>query len=368
MRGCLTCRRGSADPSLRDGTLPDPSTPQESGIDVPATATWLTPDLIGITAGTRRLAEMGPEGLPVVSDLLRGQLAKMFGVPDLVGSATPPYHGLLGPTSITGRVIAEPAGIAGGVRGLMVQAAHPRAMAGVTQHSRYREAPLKRLEGTSAWVTTAAFSTVEVAYSQAERVRAMHRRVIGEFEGQPYAAAEPRLLIWISIALTSSFLATHRLYAPDRLAPGEADQFVAEQARAAALLDPRFPLAEHGPHDLPHLPLDEMSLVKDGLPTTEQGLADALADFQPELRVTDDARSAITFLDDIEVPAVIGLVYRRFLDQVAATLPPDLQHELGRADGDRRARMVGLGRTLAGMRAVTGRSPSWHRSQELLQN
>lgn len=304
----------------------------------------------------------------MVSDLLRSQLAKMFGVPDLVGGAQPPFVGLLGPDSVTGRIIAEPAGIAGGVRGLMVQAAHPRAMAGVTEHSRYREAPLKRLEGTSAWVTTAAFSTVEVAWEQARRVRALHTRVVGEFEGRPYAAAEPRLLIWISIALTSSFLATHRLYAPESLDPGDADRFVAEQARAAALLDPRLALEDLAPRDLPELPLAEMCLVQDGLPTTEQELSDALAGYGPELRVTDDARSAISFLDDIEVPAAIALVYRRFLDQVASTLPPDLQLELGRADGDRRSRLVGLGRTLAAMRAVTGRSPSWHRSQELLGN
>lgn len=336
-------------------------------LDVPATSTWLTPGMLDVTAGTRRLAGAAPEGLPVVRGAVRNQLARMFGIPDLVGTAEPPYLGLLGPDSVTGRIIAEPAGIAGGVRGLMVQAAHPIAMAGVTQHSRYRQAPLKRLEGTSAWVTTAAFATVEVAYDQAQRVRAMHRKVVGTVDGQAYAASDPRLLVWISVALTSSFLACHRLYAPEPLSDEDADLFVAEQARAAALLDPRVPLDDMVPSDLPTVPLAVLPLVTDGLPTTEAELRDVLLDYRDELRVTDDARDAITFLDDIEVPALVALVYRRFLDQVAATLPPDLQHALGRDGGDRERRLVGLGRTLAGMRATTGRSPSWHRSKELLR-
>lgn len=334
---------------------------------VPRNATWLDDELVVATHSARQLAAVAPEGLPFVRWLVRSQLARMFGVPDLMGDATPPYRGLLGPDSVSGRVVAEPAGIAGGIRGLMVQAAHPVAMAGVTQHSRYRAAPLQRLEGTSAWVTTAAFATVEVAHAQAVRVRAMHRKVVGEHDGTPYAASDPPLLVWISIALTSSLLATHQLYAPRALTAVEADRFVAEQARAAALLDPRFPLHDHAPDDLPDVALGDFPLVRDGLPTTHDELANALASYREVLSVTPDARAAIDFLDEIEVPALVAVVYRRFLDGVAATLPPDLAAALGRHDGDRRSRAAGLGRTLAAMRATTGRSPSWHRSRELLR-
>lgn len=339
-------------------------------MDVPRTATWCTPDMLATTAGARAAARLLPEGLPGSRAVIRSQLARMFGVPDLVGDARTPYTGLLGGSSVTGRVLAEPASIAGGVRGLMVQAAHPLAMAGVAEHSRYRAAPLERLEGTSTWVTTAAYATVEVVVDQARRVRAMHRRVVGEHEGTPYSAEDPRLLVWISIALTSSFLATHQLYAPVGLTAAECDRFVAEQARVAALLDPRVALPDLDPHELPHLALADLPLVRDGLPVDRAGLADALASYDGELGVTDDARDAIGFLWQVEVPALVQPVFGGFLDGVAATLPPALRRGLDvrRDDGadERAALLRRLGRVLVGMRATTGRSPSWHRSRRLL--
>lgn len=335
-------------------------------LDVPGTATWCTPHDLAVTAGGRALARALPEGLPGTRALVRSQLARLFGVPDLRGNARAPFEGLLGRDAVTGRVLGEPASIAGGVRGLMVQAAHPLAMAGVTEHSRYRAAPLERLEGTSTWVTTAAYATVEVVAAQARRVRAMHRPVVGTFEGAPYAAGDPRLLIWISVALTSSFLAAHQLLAPVGLGTDEADAFVAEQARVAALLDPRLPLDDLDPHELPRLDLDALPLVRDGLPTDRAGLAATLAGFVPELQVTPAAREAIGFLWQVDVPPAVAPVYGGFLDAVAASLPPDLARTLDVLPDDRDAALARLANAVALLRGTTGRSPSWHRARRLL--
>ena len=55
--------------------------------------------------------------------------------------------GLLGPDSVSWRVIGDAAAFVGGVRALLVQTAHPEVVAGVEQHSRYRTVPPHRCRG-----------------------------------------------------------------------------------------------------------------------------------------------------------------------------------------------------------------------------
>jgi hypothetical protein len=185
----------------------------------------------------------GAPGLPVIRDAVRRVLTRMFGPPPFDPDRDPGDPGLTGPDSPSWRVIGEPAAIAGGIRGLLTQVSHPLAMAGVYDHSAFREDPLGRLQRTSAYVTTSAFGSTAEAIAIAGRVRAVHPRVVGTApDGRPYRADDPRLLVWVSIALTSSFLATHRLWSPDVLTPAEEDRFVAEQSRIGALLDPEVDL------------------------------------------------------------------------------------------------------------------------------
>ncbi len=49
--------------------------------------------------------------------------------------------GLFGPDSITWEVMGDVSGFIGGIRALLIQAAHPEVVAGVADHSRYREDP-----------------------------------------------------------------------------------------------------------------------------------------------------------------------------------------------------------------------------------
>ncbi|MGH8946356.1 MAG: oxygenase MpaB family protein, partial [Acidimicrobiia bacterium] len=68
--------------------------------------------------------------------------------------------GLLGPGSVSWMVIADIATFVGGMRALFIQAAHPEVVAGVGDHSDYREDPLGRLSRTSAYVTAATFGAM----------------------------------------------------------------------------------------------------------------------------------------------------------------------------------------------------------------
>ena len=58
--------------------------------------------------------------------------------------------GLFGPGSASWEVLGDVASFIGGIRALLIQAAHPEVVAGVSDHSSYEADPLGRLSRTSA--------------------------------------------------------------------------------------------------------------------------------------------------------------------------------------------------------------------------
>src|SRR5688500_18964402 len=155
----------------------------------------------------RLLATATPDGLPLTGRIIRAGLARAFGPPPFDPSAAPGDPGLFGPEAASWTIISDPAAIVGGIRALLVQLLHPLAMAGVADHSRFRDNALSRLQRTSAYVTATTFGATTDALAAAATVRRVHTRVRGVApDGRPYAAADPHLLAWVSMALTSSFL------------------------------------------------------------------------------------------------------------------------------------------------------------------
>jgi uncharacterized protein (DUF2236 family) len=307
-------------------------------------------------------------GLPVLRTAVRRVLTRLFGPPPFDPERDLGDPGLTGPGSPSWRVIGEPAAIAGGIRGLLVQVSHPLAMAGVYDHSAFREDPLGRLQRTSAYVTTSTFGSVREAIAVAGRVRAVHPKVVGTApDGRPYAADDPHLLTWVSVALTSSFLAAHRLWAPDVLTPAEEDLFVAQQSRIGALLDPTVDLrALRDDGDLQEAlrsgGLDsELRLIREGLlPTSAAALDEVMAAFAPELGVNHQGREALDFLRWPPIPLVARGGYQVLFLGAIGSLTPELRHAL---ELDRTARIARLATAQAAavlriMRITTGTSPS----------
>ncbi|WP_375231885.1 oxygenase MpaB family protein [Curtobacterium sp. MCPF17_003] len=87
--------------------------------------------------------------------------------------------GFFGPGSATWAVHGGSHGIVAGVRALLVQALHPGALAGVADHSRYREDPFGRLAGTSRWIATVTYGDRQTARSGSDWVLRLHERVRG---------------------------------------------------------------------------------------------------------------------------------------------------------------------------------------------
>src|SRR5262252_1878907 len=86
----------------------------------------------------------------------------------------PEDDGLYGPRSVVWRVNRDRCFPLAGMRSLMVQALHPLAMAGVTQHSSWRQDPFGRLAATNSYLLTTTYGDRATALAAAAWVRKVH--------------------------------------------------------------------------------------------------------------------------------------------------------------------------------------------------
>jgi uncharacterized protein (DUF2236 family) len=152
--------------------------------------------------------------------------------------ATDPGEAYLPPGGMARLVHADlPTMLIGGVSALLLQTLHPLAMAGVAEHSGYREDPLGRLRRTATFVGTTTFGTTAQAEAAIAQVHRVHRRVRGTApDGRPYAADDPELVTFIHVAEVSSFLASSRRYGRQPLGPEQCDRYYEEVATVAFAL------------------------------------------------------------------------------------------------------------------------------------
>jgi uncharacterized protein (DUF2236 family) len=122
--------------------------------------------------------------------------------------------------SMLRRVHRERALALAGPRALLMQAAHPLAVAGLLAHSTAVDDPYGRLARTAEVMGTIGFGTKADADRVSARVRAMHRRVTGKLRkpvgpypaGTPYRADDPELLLWVLFTLMDSATVVYRKY------------------------------------------------------------------------------------------------------------------------------------------------------------
>jgi uncharacterized protein (DUF2236 family) len=202
----------------------------------------------------------------------RSAAAYVSGVPE-----QPADDGFFGPGSVTWRMSGDLAGLVAGLRALLMQALHPLAMAGVDQHSGWREDPVGRLAATSAYVTTISFGERAAAERAAARVRRIHTRVNGvdPVTGRRYEASDPALLLWVHAALVESALAVRRAFGPV-ISDLDADRYVAEMVVAAELVG---------------VPAGQV-------PASAAELDRYLESVRPELRCTPAASESMAYLLD----------------------------------------------------------------------
>ena len=162
---------------------------------------------------------------------------------------------------------------AGGIRALLLQSLHPLAMAGVGEHSGYRDDPWGRLQRTSEFIAMTTFGPDEAAERLIDRINRVHETVSGTDRlGRPYSATDPHLLRWVHVAEIDSFLTAHQRYARTPLTPAEADTYVDQAAYVAVRLGVPDP------------------------PRTVPELQAALTSYRPELETTPGSLDVVHFL------------------------------------------------------------------------
>jgi uncharacterized protein (DUF2236 family) len=145
--------------------------------------------------------------------------------------------GLFGPGSVTWRVHADPSMLIGGLCALLLQTLHPLAMAGIAEHSNYKEDPLGRLGRTGSFVTGTTYGSTETAERLIRLVKRIHRKVRGTApDGRAYSASDPELVAWVHVTEVFSFLRAHQRFVPFPVRGEQADRYYHEMATIAERL------------------------------------------------------------------------------------------------------------------------------------
>ncbi len=217
--------------------------------------------------------------------------------------------GFYGPDSDVWKVHGSLATLVGGVRALLMQAAYPAALAGVSQHSAYDKDSLGRLERTTRWLTITSFGSTEAIAKEARRVNALHSKVVGEYVDQSdlrqrYEASQARHLLWVHCAFTDSFLVAYRELGreQDRSVPN----YVREWARSAEPLGLK------------------------GAPASDQELHDVLEEFlNNEIGEIEPTRRIVGFIINPPFSKAAMPFYRTLCNAAISTLDPRVLTALG---------------------------------------
>jgi uncharacterized protein (DUF2236 family) len=197
-----------------------------------------------MVAAPIRLSATAAEVLlaPVREDLRRG-VRRSLGMPaEPPPRVHDPGSAFLPPGGVAREVHGDlPSMVIGGLAALLLQTLHPLAMAGVAEHSLYKDDPIGRLRRTASFVGATTFGSVDQAQVAIDEVRAVHRNVRGRApDGRPYSATDPELLTWVHVAEMHSFLAACQRYGARRLSAEECDRYYAETAVVARMLGARW--------------------------------------------------------------------------------------------------------------------------------
>jgi len=197
------------------------------------------------------------------------------------------------------RVHSDASMFIGGLRALLLQSLHPLAMAGVAQHSDYRNDPWGRLQRTADFLATTTFGPVDEVEKIIARIKFVHTRVTGNAtDGRPYSANDPHLLRWVHVAEVDSFLAAHQRYGAYPLDQKGRDEYVQDVGVIARLLGVPNP------------------------PESEQELKQQLHDYRPELASTAESRDAAKYLIfEPPLPPAARIAYSALVAATIATLP-----------------------------------------------
>jgi uncharacterized protein (DUF2236 family) len=227
--------------------------------------------------------------------------------------------GLFGPESVSWQVHGDfTSMLIGGISALLLQALHPLALAGVWDHSNFRDDLLGRLRRTGQFISGTTYGSRADADWLIDKVKRIHLGVTGIApDGRPYAASDPALLTWVHVAEVQSFLQAHLRYRNPQLSGADQDRYYSE----IALIAERLGATQ--------------------VPRSRAEVADYLAAVRPQLRCEERSHEVLRILLDAPAPSAMAAPVARLLMLAGIDLLPDwAQAMLERRIGPTRSRLI----------------------------
>ena len=187
----------------------------------------------------------------------------------------------------------------GGVAALLLQMLHPAALAGVWEHSTFRNDMLGRLRRTARFIAVTTYAERGQADAAIDRVRAVHERVRGVLDdGTAYCASDPDLLAWVHVCETIGFLDAWMRYREPLMSRADQDAYVAEAAVVA------------------------LRLGADPVPQTRAEAEALIERFRPRLAGGGRVRAVATMILDQPPKSRVAAPAQRLLMEAAIDLLP----------------------------------------------
>jgi uncharacterized protein (DUF2236 family) len=259
--------------------------------------------------------------------------------------------GFFGPDSACWKVHGDfTSMMVGGIAALFLQMLHPGPLAGVWDHSDFRQDMLGRLRRTARFIAGTTYGDRAEAQALIDRVKAIHGKVTGVLpNGDAYAADDPALLTFVHVAEVSSFLAAYIRHVDPGFSAAHQDRYYGEVAEIARRL---------GAPDVPR---------------TRADVATYLEAVRPQLRCDRRSRAVAAALLSQPAPSLAAAPAMAIAFDAAKDLLPDWAAELHgfRLSAPRRAvaraGIQGLGGTMRWALVNSAEARARRRAAELAQ-
>jgi uncharacterized protein (DUF2236 family) len=193
----------------------------------------------------------------------------------------------------------------GGIAALLTQMLHPKALAGVWDHSDVHADMLGRLRRTARFIATTTYAQRDSALAAIAKVKAIHEQVSGTAQdGTEYRATDPWLLAWVHVAGAINFLDGWRRYAEPAMSRADQDIYFAEYGEIARMLD------------------------ADPVPRTRAEAERLIDDFRHELSADERTRTFRDLVLKVPARSVAEIPVQALLMNAAVDLMPPFAREM----------------------------------------
>ena len=207
--------------------------------------------------------------------------------------------GLFGPNSLTWIVHKDFISMMiGGISSLILQSLHPRAMAGIWDHSSFRTDINGRLARTAEFIARTTYGPLEMADKTIEKIKKIHEVVKGNDQfGNSYYANDPYLLNWVHMTESICFLNANQLFTDNKFNFNQKNQYYSEMS----LIAKKFGINE---------PVE-----------TENDINKQIDKYQKDLIFTDRSQVVMELIMNFPCHFTIKPIYKAFSQAAIINLP-----------------------------------------------